>query len=234
MKNKDPEVLSGKDYFQVNNRINNAGVDKDDRHSPIEDNTWKEDHLEIFPHNERCFDNGLIGFTHFPMRVEILMEVLNVDQLGIREVKELTCWKYLILFENKDRFNSFRWNLVKDWLAETRLPSSEDLIVKRKMAIEAKGIPMDGWSDENLQLITKDIGSWGWWINCPVNGHKLENPKLSIYTSMLDKVKLNLKILIKGVRYRVKLVEVPFVFAEDSDGIVSQKKSLPQKDLSSK
>lgn len=42
----------------------------------------------------RGVDNSLIGFTYFPTRGDILMEVIDCDKLGIKEIKEFSCWKY--------------------------------------------------------------------------------------------------------------------------------------------
>lgn len=49
---------------------------------------------------------------------------------------------FLIVFDDKEKFNSFSWNLVKDRLVETRLSSSEDLIIKRKVMIEVRGLSL--------------------------------------------------------------------------------------------
>lgn len=59
---------------------------------PIEEkNHDLENFVELQLQNEKCFDNSLIDFSYFPMKGEILMEVLDSNKLGIKEIKELTC-----------------------------------------------------------------------------------------------------------------------------------------------
>lgn len=117
--------------------------------------------MELLPHSEGCFDNSMIGFSYFPMKGDILKEVLYCNSLGIKEINELSCWKYLLVFSSKKMFDMFNWSLVKDWLTKTRSPDSEDLLIKRKVVIEIRGMPLNCWSKENLQRIMKGVGSWG-------------------------------------------------------------------------
>lgn len=66
---------------------------------------------------------------------------------------------------------------MKDWIETVREPSEEDLIVKRKVYVEVRGLPITSWSEDNLKKVCKNLGTWDWWINRPDMVHRLENPK---------------------------------------------------------
>lgn len=65
---------------------------------------------------DACIENGLIAFSWFPMSGEILQDVLG--ELGIKNVlvKEITCWKFLLRFRNKEDSMNFDQKKVDDWL----------------------------------------------------------------------------------------------------------------------
>lgn len=133
-------------------------VVKNSAKTPNYDNHGIENQLELIPLNKGCFENCLIGFTHYPIQGVILKEVLDCNNLGIKEIKELSCWKYLLVFSSKEKFDMFNWSLVKDWLTRIRAPDSEDTLIKRKAVIEIRCIPLNCLEEGNLQIITKDVG----------------------------------------------------------------------------
>lgn len=135
---KNDRVLKEKDW-----EIKSDKVGKDSEKSSLNDNHDLEEHLELIPLNKGYFENCFIGFTCYPMQGDILKEVIDCNNLGISEIKELSCWKYLLVFSSKEKLDVFNWSLVKDWLTRTRAPDSEDLLIKRKAVIEIRGGPLE-------------------------------------------------------------------------------------------
>lgn len=93
--------------------------------------------------------------------------------------------------------------MVKDWLGKVKRPDSEDRLLKRKLAVEIRGIPLNCWSEDNFQLLIKDIGTWSWWNNKPITSSSLENPKIAIYSSSLEGINMSitLKSKVWGIKY---------------------------------
>lgn len=75
---------------------------------------------------------------------------------------------------------------------------------------------INSWSEDNLWAITKDFGIWGWWANRPDTIHKLENPKLCIFTDSLDNLNENLLAKVGQICYKVRMVEISHDFSKDS------------------
>lgn len=46
----------------------------------------------------------------------------------------------------------------------------EDFTIKRRIAVEARGLSLNSWFERNLNMITKVIKNWGWWLNDPEAG----------------------------------------------------------------
>lgn len=91
----------------------------------------------------KCFDNSLMCFSPFPMKGEILLEILLSLNMGIIQVKEFSCWKFLIKFKTKEECKKFEWNRVRDWVKEVRNPTEEDLVIQRQEVIEVRGLPLN-------------------------------------------------------------------------------------------
>lgn len=70
---------------------------------------------------------------------------------------------------------------------------------------------------KNLMELTKDLGSWGWWLNCLGNERKIENSKIYIYTDSLDSILKKVTMRVKGTGYEVGIMEILFDF-DDSKG----------------
>lgn len=77
------------------------------------------------------------------------MEVLAGHKIGIKEIKELTCWKFLIVFNNKTSCDDFIWSKIKDWFGKVRKLDVEDLLIERKLVVEVRGLPLHSWSEKN-------------------------------------------------------------------------------------
>lgn len=97
-------------------------------------------------------------------------------------VKELSFWKFLFTFPSPKERDAFDWNILKDWVEEIRLPGQEDLVIKKKVVVELRGLPLNVWSGNNIKEVVKDLGVWGWWVNRPDTSHKYENSRICLYT----------------------------------------------------
>lgn len=113
---------------------------------------------EVLEHNMGI---SLIGFLRYPMSGIILKEVIKELGLVDIQVKEITCWKFVLQFLDKESLKKFNKEQVKMWLHGIRRMEYEDFIIKRKIALEVRGMPLNSWSEKNLILISKEIGSWG-------------------------------------------------------------------------
>ena len=160
-------------------------------------------------------ENCLVGFSAFPLRGEILQEVLIELGMAYTEVKEISCWKFLLRFASEEKLKDWNGDGIKDWICLTRNLSEEDLIPKRRALIEIRGLPLHYWSEENLEKITQEYGLWGWWRNRPDAQMKIETPLIWIYSGCLEKIEENLVVITEGGNYRVKILEV-----EDNQGPV--------------
>lgn len=160
-------------------------------------------------------ENCLVGFSAFPLRGEILQEVLIELGMAYIEVKEISCWKFLLRFASEEKLKDWNGDGIKDWICLTRNLSEEDLIPKRRALIEIRGLPLHYWSEENLEKITQEYGLWGWWRNRPDAQMKIETPLIWIYSGCLEKIEENLVVITEGGNYRVKILEV-----EDNQGPV--------------
>ncbi|KAL1818682.1 hypothetical protein ACET3Z_013551 [Daucus carota] len=83
-------------------------------------------------------------------------------------------------------FSAF--SLRGEILQEVLLEMEEDLIPKRRVMIEVRGLPFQFWSDENLEKMTQKYGLWGWWCNRRDSQVKIENPLIWIYSDCLEKI----------------------------------------------
>ncbi|KAK1382323.1 hypothetical protein POM88_020058 [Heracleum sosnowskyi] len=95
---------------------------------------------------------------------EILQTALMEEGMKEFSIKEIACWKFLIIFKNSEKKNSFDKNRVKSWLHDIREVEDEDLRIKRKLVVELRGIPCTAWTEINLMELTKELGDWGWWM----------------------------------------------------------------------
>lgn len=102
-------------------------------------------------------------------------------------VKELSCWKFLFTFPSIKEMDAFDWKVLKYWVEGIRVPSEEDLVIKRKVVVELRGLPLNVWSKKNIKEVVKDLGVWGWWVDRPDTSHKYENPRICLYTGIWDK-----------------------------------------------
>lgn len=57
-------------------------------------------------------------------------------------VKEISYWKFLLIFSSPEECNIFDWILLKDWIGNIRNPCEEDLVIKRKNIVEVRGLPL--------------------------------------------------------------------------------------------
>lgn len=118
---------------------------------------------------ENEIQNSLIGFSRYPIAGTILQEIFNESELSDIRIQEITCWKFLIQFPNSLAKSSFDPEKIKLWLFNLRSVEEEDLIIKRRVAVEVRGMPYTSWAENNLIMISKEIGSWGWWLNSGKN-----------------------------------------------------------------
>lgn len=79
-----------------------------------------------------------------------------MKELGVNNVivKELSFWKFLF---TKER-DVFDWKRLKEWIEGVRKPSEENLVVKRKVIVEVRGLSLNVWSENNLKKVVKDLG----------------------------------------------------------------------------
>lgn len=52
----------------------------------------------------------------------------------------------------------FDWKRLKEWIEGARKPSEGDLLVKRKVEVEVRGLPLNVWSENNLKKVVKELG----------------------------------------------------------------------------
>lgn len=107
--------------------------------------------------------------------------------------------------------------MLKDWVEEVRHPSEEDLVIKRKVVVKLRGLPLNAWTETNIKEVVKDLGVWGWWVNRPNTSYKFENPRICLYTEIWDKIEKDLSVKIGKVTYSSKLVEVEHDHSKDSE-----------------
>lgn len=98
--------------------------------------------------------------------------------------------------------------MVKDWIDNCREPNFEDVFIKRMITLEVRGLPLHTWSEKNLKMISSSIGEWGWWINRPDTMRCFLPPRICCYTNSLEKVDINNTVLVDGVGFHIKLLEV--------------------------
>lgn len=48
--------------------------------------------------------------------------------------------------------------MLKDWVEEVRHPSEEDLVIKRKVVVKLRGLPLNAWIETNIKDVVKDLG----------------------------------------------------------------------------
>ncbi|KAK1365258.1 hypothetical protein POM88_040819 [Heracleum sosnowskyi] len=156
--------------------------------------------------------SGLIGFSWFPMTGVILQEVLIEEGFSNISVKEISCWKFLLNFKDDKDKSLFDRSRVKHWLHDIRSIEEEDRRIRRKVAVEVRGIPFIAWTESTLMDITKNLGDWGWWINEAEENKVLENPKVCIYSDELLNIAIRSSISVEGVGHEVGIVEIPFDF----------------------
>lgn len=133
--------------------------------------------------------------------------------VGVR-IKEITCWKFLLTFPSLDDKKKFNLQSVRDWVSNFREPHYEDVFFERKVAVEIRGHPIHAWSEDNLKLIVKNVGDWGWWINHLDSSKELETPRVCCYTSVLGKIDKSEQVKLGKVFHLIKLIEVDWDFSK--------------------
>lgn len=149
-------------------------------------NASTNDQVTIDTLSKDCFKFSKIGFTLYPMSGVILNQILEEMKIRGVEVKEVTCWKFIFSFPSQEKCNAFDWNMLKDWVNKVRNPCREDLMIKRQAIVEVRGLPFNSWTESSLRTVIRNIGLWGWWINRPDTIHKLEAPKICVYTDNME------------------------------------------------
>lgn len=142
------------------------------------------------------------------MKGQILHEIFEeMNIMGVK-IKKISCWKFPLTFSSAEAKKDFDVQSVRDWVSNFKEPHYEHVFINMKIAVEISGLPLHAWSEENLKLLTKNIGDWGWWINGPDNMRGLEIPKICGYTSSLDKIEKSEQVRLGKVCHHVKMVEV--------------------------
>lgn len=80
--------------------------------------------------------------------------------------------------------------------------------------VEIRGLLLHAWSEDNLKLISKKVGNWGWWINSPDTMRCLETCRICCYTSSLNRIYKGDFIRVDKVGYQLKLVDVEHDFSK--------------------
>ncbi|WOH09103.1 hypothetical protein DCAR_0728558 [Daucus carota subsp. sativus] len=192
-----------KNQIPMREELENSGGDKDGKDSvcaPKQTLLKKGSIIDM----KYC----LVGFSVFPLKGEILQEVLVEMGMSHIGVKELSCWRYLLSFNSEEELNEWNGVKVKDWIHITRSLNEEDLLPKRRLLVQIRGLPMQYWSEENLKKISQDFGIWGWWCNRPDSQMIIENPLIWLYSSCLKEINKDLDIAAEGITFRIKLIEI--------------------------
>lgn len=110
---------------------------------------------------ESIANKSIICYSEFPPKGEILQEVLG--ELGYKDivVKEISCSKFILSLKTKAQKDSFYFENLSDWIILPRKMVEEVFRIKRKTLIEIRGLPCNAWSEENLQVITRECGFLG-------------------------------------------------------------------------
>lgn len=101
--------------------------------------------------NEDWFLKSKIGFSVFSMDGAILTQIMKELRISNVLVKEISCWKFLFTFASLKERDSFGWKVLKDWIECVRNPSEEDLIIKSKITVEVRELPVNAWTETNLK-----------------------------------------------------------------------------------
>lgn len=63
-------------------------------------------------------------------------------------------------------------------------------MIRRKLILEIRGFPYNGWTEGSSKTTVKDIRSWGWWVNRADIVRMLERPKVCIYADCLERISI--------------------------------------------
>lgn len=201
------EVKVGAGEYQ-NNKDDKSEHLKGKKKEKIEKENTKPVILETSKEIESIALRSTICFSQFPLKGDILQDI--IDELGYKDiiVKEVSCYKFILSFKTKKIMDNFQFDNLVDWVHLPRRMEEEDFRIKRKILVEIRGLPCNTWTEDNLQKILKDLGSWGWWENNPMYHSSLENPRIWMYSESLGKVREVLKVIISGSTLKIKVHEI--------------------------
>lgn len=90
---------------------------------------------------ESIASKSMVCFSDFPLKGDILQEILvELGYEGII-VKEVSCYKFILSFTSKKSRDDFKFENLVDWVSHPRPMENEDYRIARKVVVEIRGLP---------------------------------------------------------------------------------------------
>ncbi|WOH11438.1 hypothetical protein DCAR_0830924 [Daucus carota subsp. sativus] len=137
--------------------------------------------------------------------VTMIAEGLGARNLQIRGITGTT---FIAYFTNKEDLECLDRDFLEIGFMEVRDVTVEELLPARKTWVEVRGLPLMGWTEINFKTILEDLESILQYIKIYDEEGFYQHPKFFMETSRMEEIKVHKNIILKGKKWRVRILEV--------------------------
>ena len=132
-----------------------------------------------------------------------------VAGLGFRDaiIRGVSTTKFLAFFDSLALFDKEDIDFLNIGFMEVRKVQDADLVPPRKVWLELRGLPITGWTEDNLVKLVKKWGSVTSFGQVLDNGDCYCTPRIQIESDIISSIEEDVEVDIMGTIWYVKVIE---------------------------
>ena len=184
-----------------------AEVPKTDNEQPTDEDSGSEVLIEPSEEMLKIISQSLLLCT---IRNETVQNVTMIAEgLGARnvQIRGISGTSFIAFFANTDDLRGIDKEFLKIGFADVREPTVDDFLPTRKAWVEIRGLPIVGWTEENLVNLLKNHGSILNFGATFDSENFYQHPCFQVETRQIDNILSYKKVKLMGKTWRVKIME---------------------------